>query len=107
VVYTGTHDNDTTLGWYNALSADARNNVDEYLHSAGEPMPWSLIRAAMASVATLAIIPMQDVLALGSEHRMNTPGKPNGNWRWRFNWEQVDTGLAPRLHYLCKLYGRC
>jgi 4-alpha-glucanotransferase len=106
VVYTGTHDNDTSVGWYNALSADARNYVDDYLHSAGEPMPWSLMRAAMASVATLAMIPMQDVLALGSEHRMNTPGKPNGNWRWRFNWDQIDGGLASRLRHLCALYGR-
>ena len=106
VVYTGTHDNDTTVGWYNTLSEEVRHYVGEYLHSAGEPMPWPLIRAAMASVATLAMIPMQDMLALGSEHRMNVPGKPNGNWRWRFTWEQVDPGLASRTNYLCKLYGR-
>ena len=106
VVYTGTHDNDTTVGWYNALPEESRRYVDEYLHSSGEVMPWSLIRAAMASVATLAMVPMQDMLALGSEHRMNVPGKPNGNWRWRFTWDQVETGLAPRLSYLCKLYGR-
>jgi len=106
VVYTGTHDNDTSVGWYHSLSAETRNHVDEYLHSSGEPMPWSLIRAAMASVATLAMIPMQDVLELGSEHRMNIPGKSNGNWRWRFNWDQVDVGLASRLRHLCTLYGR-
>lgn len=106
VVYTGTHDNDTTVGWYHALSRDTRNFVDEYLHSADEAMPWPLIRAAMASVATLAIIPMQDVLSLGSEHRMNIPGKSDGNWRWRFNWSQVDEGLASRLHHLSNLYGR-
>jgi len=106
VVYTGTHDNDTSVGWYKNLSAEGRNHVDEYLHSAGEPMPWPLIRAALASVATLAMIPMQDVLELGSEHRMNVPGKPNGNWRWRFNWDQVDAGLAAHLRHLCGLYGR-
>jgi 4-alpha-glucanotransferase len=106
VVYTGTHDNDTTVGWYNGLSADTRNQVDEYLHCGGESMPWPLVRAAMSSVARLAVIPMQDVLGLGGEHRMNTPGVPNGNWRWRFNWDQVDAGLAPRLHRMCELYGR-
>ena len=106
VVYTGTHDNDTSVGWYNSLSAEAQNHVAEYLHSAGEPMPWSLIRAALASVATLAMIPMQDVLELGSEHRMNIPGKPDGNWRWRFNWDQVGVDLAARLSHLCVLYGR-
>ena len=106
VVYTGTHDNDTTVGWYNALSADARNYVNDYLRCSGEPMPWPLISAALASVATLAVIPMQDVLALGSEHRMNIPGKPNGNWRWRFTWDQVGAGLAARLRRLCELYGR-
>ena len=106
VVYTGTHDNDTTVGWYHALSKEMRNFVDDYLHSADEAMPWPLIRAAMASVATLAIIPMQDVLSLGSEHRMNIPGKSDGNWRWRFNWSQVDEGLASRLRHLSNLYGR-
>jgi 4-alpha-glucanotransferase len=106
VVYTGTHDNDTTVAWYNALSRDARRHVDEYLHSASEPMPWPLIRAAMASVATLAMIPMQDVLELGGGHRMNIPGKPDGNWRWRFNWDQVGADLAEHLHDLSRLYGR-
>lgn len=106
VAYTGTHDNDTTVGWYNALPPDDRDHVDEYLHSAGEAMPWPLIRAALASVANLAMIPMQDVLALGSEHRMNIPGKPDGNWRWRFTWDQVDSGLTTRLCRLSKLYGR-
>lgn len=106
VVYTGTHDNDTTVGWYTSLPAETRRHVDEYLHAAGEPMPWPLIRATLASVAILAVIPMQDVLALGSEHRMNTPGKPDGNWRWRFNWDQVGETMAPRLRRLSELYGR-
>jgi 4-alpha-glucanotransferase len=107
VVYTGTHDNDTTVGWYDALGAEARNYVHEYLHAVDEPMPWPLIRAAMASVAELAVIPMQDVLALGSEHRMNTPGRADGNWRWRFGWDQVDGGVAAHLCHLSGLYGRC
>ena len=105
-VYTGTHDNDTTMGWYGALPAETRRRIDEYLHAAGEPMPWPLIRAALASVAELAVIPMQDVLALGSEHRMNTPGKPEGNWRWRFGWDQVRDAIAPHLRRISELYGR-
>ena len=106
VVYTGTHDNDTTVGWYDSLPAEARGRVDEYLHAADESMPWPLIRAALSSVAILAVIPMQDVLALGSEHRMNTPGQANGNWRWRFGWDQVGESLAPRLLRLSAVYGR-
>jgi 4-alpha-glucanotransferase len=106
VAYTGTHDNDTTVGWYNALPPDMRRRVDEYLHSMGEPMPWPLIRAALASVTILAVVPMQDVLALGGEHRMNTPGRPNGNWRWRFGWDQVSAAMAPHLRRLTDIYGR-
>ena len=106
VVYTGTHDNDTTLGWYNSLPMEARRHVDEYLHCAGEAMPWPLIRTALASVATLAVIPLQDVLALGSEHRMNTPGRPDGNWRWRFSWDQVQPTMASQLRHVSDLYGR-
>jgi 4-alpha-glucanotransferase len=107
VVYTGTHDNDTTVGWYGSLSEATRRYMEEYLHSAGEePMPWPLIRAAMASVANLAVIPMQDVLALDGTHRMNTPGKPDGNWRWRFKWDQINDGTAGKLRRLSELYGR-
>lgn len=106
VVYTGTHDNDTTLGWYAALAPTTRTYVDDYLHAADEAMPWPLIRACMASVAALAVIPMQDALALDGAHRMNTPGTSAGNWRWRFEWAQVDGALAPRLRRLAELYGR-
>ncbi len=106
MVYTGTHDNDTTLGWYAALAPATRTYVDDYLHAADEAMPWPLIRACMASVAALAVIPMQDALALDGAHRMNTPGTSAGNWRWRFEWAQVDGALAPRLRRLAELYGR-
>jgi 4-alpha-glucanotransferase len=105
VVYTGTHDNDTTLGWYRAQEETVRRYVEEYLHT-DEPMPWPLIRAALGSVAVLAVIPLQDVLGLGSEHRMNTPGKPDGNWHWRFSWDQIGGGAAAHMHRLCELYGR-
>ncbi|RMG29060.1 MAG: 4-alpha-glucanotransferase [Gammaproteobacteria bacterium] len=105
VVYTGTHDNDTTLGWYRSLQPQVRDHLEAYAPS-GEPMPWRLVRMALASVARLAVIPMQDVLALGSEARMNTPGRRGGNWRWQFSWEQVEEGLAERLRELNRLYGR-
>jgi len=98
IVYTGTHDNDTTVGWYNALDEQSRNYVEEVIGPFEEAMPWPLIRCAMASTAKMAIIPMQDLLALGSEHRMNIPGTTEGNWRWRFQWTQVEPELAPYLN---------
>ncbi len=106
VVYTGTHDNDTTLGWYRSLDDGVKGHLEEYLGHPGEKMPWPLIRTALASVACLAMLPMQDILELGSEHRMNTPGTTEGNWRWRFRWEQVDGNLPSRLSHLNRLYGR-
>lgn len=106
VVYTGTHDNDTTLGWYQGLDEGTRAYVDEFLGHPGEPMPWPLIRCALASRAQMAIVPMQDLLELGSEHRMNTPGTVEGNWRWRFGWDQVDPNLAARLRGQVGMYGR-
>ncbi|MDA8419672.1 MAG: 4-alpha-glucanotransferase [Pseudomonadota bacterium] len=106
VVYTGTHDNDTTLGWYDVLPADARTYVMDYLGMPGDPMPWALIRAALASVSALAMLPMQDVLGLGASGRMNTPGTTTGNWQWRFSWDQFDDRTASRLRHLVRLYGR-
>ncbi len=106
VVYTGTHDNDTTLGWYHSLVAWQQEYVMEYLGHPQEPMPWPLIRTAFASRAQLAIVPMQDFLALDSEHRMNVPGTSQGNWRWRFHWDQVKPELEKRLQRMAALYGR-
>jgi 4-alpha-glucanotransferase len=80
--------------------------VDDYLGLPGEPMPWPLIRSALGSRANLAILPMQDVLGLDGEHRMNTPGTPEGNWTWRFTWEQVTPELPGRLTHLVSQYGR-
>jgi 4-alpha-glucanotransferase len=95
VVYTGTHDNDTTMGWYEALPEDARTYIDGQL--GGDPvMPHTLINAALDSPARLAIVPFQDLLGLGAEARMNTPGTTEGNWQWRFHWEQVEPGFARR-----------
>lgn len=106
VVYTGTHDNDTTVGWYAALDDAARQQLHDYLGQPGEPMPWPLIRAALRSVAQLAILPWQDLLVLGSEARMNVPGTAEGNWSWQFEWSQLPGDLPGRLREWLALYGR-
>lgn len=106
VVYTGTHDNNTTLGWLAGLSESNLNEMLEYLGRPSEPMPWPLIRAALASVARLAVIPMQDLLGLDGTHRMNTPGTSEDNWRWRFAWDQVPEDLPGRLRRMLAIYGR-
>ncbi|MEQ6341446.1 MAG: 4-alpha-glucanotransferase [Gammaproteobacteria bacterium] len=106
VVYTGTHDNNTTVGWFEELSSPLQQHILEYLGLPQEVMPWPLIRCAFASVAQLAIVPMQDVLALDGEHRMNLPGTTKSNWSWRFDWEQVPEELSGRLHRLAEIYGR-
>src|SRR5690606_9615606 len=84
VVYTGTHDNNTTLGWHNALSEEIQQRIADYYAHPQEAMPWPLIRSALASPARWAIVPLQDLLTLDADHRMNTPGTTEGNWRWRF-----------------------
>ena len=84
VIYSGTHDNDTTIGWWEGLDRKTREAVRTYLGGDTTEMPWAIIRLAMASVAELCVFPLQDILALGSEARMNTPGRPSGNWSWRY-----------------------
>ncbi|MEW6336285.1 MAG: 4-alpha-glucanotransferase [Acidobacteriota bacterium] len=107
VVYTGTHDNNTTLGWYRDDAGEhERDHVRRYLATDGGEIHWDLIRAALASVAGLAVIPHQDVGGLGSEGRMNTPSVPEGNWRFRLpEWALSDWHRA-RLAELVDLYGR-
>ncbi|MDO9270258.1 MAG: 4-alpha-glucanotransferase [Methylobacter sp.] len=106
VVYTGTHDNDTTLGWLESISNDEKNYIYNYLGNPAMPLHCALIHAALASVANLAVIPMQDILELGSEHRMNTPGTTVGNWKWRFQWNQLSHERAVRFAYLVGLFNR-
>jgi 4-alpha-glucanotransferase len=101
VVYTGTHDNDTTLGWYEQLDDADREKVDEYMPAEKAGMPMAMIRMALESTSCLAIIPMQDLLGLDSDARMNTPGTSTDNWSWRFNWDQVSPKLAQQVHALC------
>lgn len=108
VAYSGTHDNDTILGWYQQLDDSTRRLVAEYLRLGEAPEgAWPFISAVLSSVATTAVFPLQDILGLGSEARMNTPGTMEGNWGWRFTWGQLPYELAPRLRHLCHLYGRC
>lgn len=106
VVYTGTHDNDTSLGWFASRTADERAWITKYLASSGEHIHWDLIRAAALSVADMAIYPMQDVLGLGNEQRMNLPGQMSGCWEWRFTWEQVAHDHAERLRDIAMISGR-
>jgi 4-alpha-glucanotransferase len=106
VVYTGTHDNDTTVGWWHTLGDHDRAHLQRYLGIHGDDIAWDLIRAALLSVADTAIMPLQDVLSLGSEGRMNSPGRPEGNWSWRFQADQLTPANAERLGTLTELAGR-
>ncbi|GIW17027.1 MAG: 4-alpha-glucanotransferase [Tepidiforma sp.] len=105
-VYTGTHDNDTTLGWWQQLPEWERDNVRRELGIDGSAIVDDMIRAAMHSVAETAVIPMQDLLVLGSDHRMNHPGRAEGNWTWRFAWEQVEPARVAWFAALARESGR-
>ena len=106
VVYSGSHDNDTTLGWWASAAEDARHHLREYLASDGLTPHWDLIRVAFASVADTAVVPMQDVMGLDGAHRMNFPGRAEGNWAWRFDWASVPGDAAARLRRMAELYER-
>jgi 4-alpha-glucanotransferase len=106
VVYTGTHDNDTTLGWWLASGERTRDHVRRYFAIDGNDVVWDMIRAAYASVARWCVVPMQDVLALDGGARMNKPGLAEGNWGWRVRVDAFNDGLASRLRSLATLYGR-
>ena len=107
VVYTGTHDNNTTLGWFLADASPAeREFVRRYLATDGREIHWDMIRLALASVADLAIVPHQDIAGLGADCRMNTPSTPDGNWRFRLTDWMLGSALADRLADLARVYGR-
>jgi 4-alpha-glucanotransferase len=106
VLYSGTHDNDTTLGWWQSLTRAERSAVRAYVGPGSEEMPWALIRLALASVADLCVFPLQDILGLGSEARLNTPGRAQGNWGWRLLPGTLGTGIADHLAEACRVYGR-
>ncbi|PID62936.1 MAG: 4-alpha-glucanotransferase [Gammaproteobacteria bacterium] len=104
--YTGTHDNDTVRGWWNERRESERAPVRRYLRAGDEDIHWGFIRANLGSVADLAVIPLQDLLGLGSEARMNTPGTEEGNWSWRVSESQLAAADWNRLRELSRLYGR-
>ena len=106
VVYTGTHDNDTTLGWFTSLSAQEKKLVLHYLDRPAESIVWDLIRTALASVADTCILPLQDLLELPGDSRMNFPGTAYGNWSWRVGKGILTAKLAKRLRGLTETYGR-
>jgi 4-alpha-glucanotransferase len=116
VVYTGTHDNDTSVGWWTSGVGDSTRSESEvtaerdfafrYLDAEGRQIHWAMIRTLLASVADTVVIPLQDVLGLGSEARMNLPGRPSGNWRWRVRAGAFEATLRGRLRGLCETYGR-
>lgn len=106
VVYTGTHDNDTTVGWYEALNQEQKKKVRDYLYASEQKINWLLIESALASVAPLAMIPLQDFLALNGEHRMNMPGTTGINWTWQFNWSQFPESLSEVIQTKLARYDR-
>jgi 4-alpha-glucanotransferase len=118
VAYTGTHDNDTTAGWFNSVAGEGSTRTAkqieeerqfclDYLNATGAEIHWDFIRCVWASVANTAIAPLQDVFGLGSEARMNLPNSTQGNWKWRYNDGDLTPEIARRLRRLTELYGRC
>jgi 4-alpha-glucanotransferase len=116
-VYTGTHDNDTTVGWFNSKAGKGSGRTakqikketdfcKKYLRTDGREIHWDFIRAVLASVSNTAVIPMQDLLGLGGEARMNLPASTAGNWQWRCGEKDFDGKLAKRLRDLVELFGR-
>ncbi len=106
VVYTGSHDNDTTHGWFATIPDHEHEYCIQYLGKYPQDIAWELIRLASSSVALLAIFPLQDVLSLGTEARMNMPGQPNGNWTWRLKSDQLTDEHAKKLATMSQVYGR-
>lgn len=107
IAYTGTHDNDTVVGWFeNAAPEDVEMAIEYLALTKKEGYHWGYIRGAWSSVADIAIAPMQDFLGLGTEHRMNIPSTIGGNWEWRVTEKQLSKSLAKRMRRLTKLYGR-
>ena len=116
-VYTGTHDNDTTVGWFNSKAGEGSTRTQEdidaerkmildYLRTDGHEIHWDLINLGSRSNADTFVVPLQDLLGLGSEARMNTPGKADGNWQWRFAWEQVSDAIRDRFAHVTRATGR-
>jgi 4-alpha-glucanotransferase len=106
VAYTGTHDNDTAMGWYLSAPEQEKDFCRRYLARSGENISWDLIRAVWSSVAKITIAPLQDLLGLGTQARMNYPGRASGNWSWRVLPHQINSELAQKINELNFLYSR-
>jgi len=106
VVYSGTHDNDTSAGWFRQSEKALQAEVCDYLGATRRDVVWSMVRAAMASVASTCVVPAQDILGLGSSGRMNTPSEAEGNWNWRLTTDALNDKLAQKLRKMALLYGR-
>jgi 4-alpha-glucanotransferase len=108
LAYSSTHDSDTALGWWQHTTVAQQTYASSYLRcqADGSDIAWAVVQAAYTSVARMALAPLQDLLGLGSAHRMNLPGTAQGNWGWRFSWGMVPADLAPRLLHLAKITGR-
>ena len=106
IVYTGTHDNDTSLGWYKSSPENVKDKFRRYMNVSGEDVAWDLIRLAYSSVALCAIIPIQDLMSLDSCDRMNLPGTADDNWNFRFTRDMLRDEIKNKLAYLCDLFNR-
>ena len=106
ICYTGTHDNDTTVGWYQHTSEYARDKVRRYMNTDASSVSWDFIRICLGTVARYAIFPVQDLLKVGSDCRMNTPGPAEHNWEWRFREGELNSGMASGLRQMTELFGR-
>ena len=106
VAYTGTHDNDTVMGWFASATEEERNFCRRYLNCSAADIPWDMIRSVWSSVADMAIAPLQDFMSLGNEARMNFPGRTSGNWGWRMTPEAVNNDLRDRIKEINYIYGR-
>jgi 4-alpha-glucanotransferase len=106
VCYTGTHDNDTSLGWYLKASKDCQTKVKQYMNTKALDISWDFIRACYGSVSEMAIVPLQDVMSLDSNARMNTPGTTTNNWQWRYTQDMLNKKLAKKLKDVSVLFGR-
>ena len=106
ICYTGTHDNDTTVGWYLELDEKYRDKVRRYMNCDGSNIHWDFIRTALGSTARYAIFPLQDLFGFGSDCRMNTPGAAAGNWAWRYTADRLSPELAEALKTTSEVYGR-
>lgn len=106
ICYSGTHDNDTTIGWYENASEVSKDRVRRYMNTDGRDVSWDFIRTALSSVAAMAVVPLQDVLSFGSFARMNTPGVPWDNWQFRYTKDMLTAQLAIKLGQITDLYGR-